>query len=237
MQPLVRTSPYIEPAGQIELGRKAGRVGVLPNSPACVTMQGIVPSPSRLQSARVALRRWAPRLIGLAGLCVFARVGAPLPVHAQSPSVEPERVEGKRQSGNTTQASGSEASSRDQSTDVEASPASQTRPPASAQRLARLDAVAPSPEPSPEPSPSPQPEERSADPDRETARSAQARPRGRTGPGGRKISLEDEFLIEGKLEKPSAYYILRRSTLDYDWARLDARFSPLVLESVQDPLF
>jgi len=56
--------------------------------------------------------------------------------------------------------------------------------------------------------------------------------------GGRKrMTLEDEFLIEGKLEKPSAFYILRRSSLEYDWARLDARFSPLVLESVQDPLF
>jgi hypothetical protein len=55
--------------------------------------------------------------------------------------------------------------------------------------------------------------------------------------GSKKISLEEEFLIEGKLEKPSAYYILRRSRADYDWARLDAKFLPLVLESVQDPLF
>lgn len=55
--------------------------------------------------------------------------------------------------------------------------------------------------------------------------------------GRKKMTLEDEFLIEGKLEKPSAFYILRRSSLEYDWARLDARFSPLVLESVQDPLF
>lgn len=61
------------------------------------------------------------------------------------------------------------------------------------------------------------------------------RKRGDT-PGGRTV-IEDEFLVEGKLEKPSAYYILRRSSLDYDWARLDAKFSPLVLESVQDPLF
>jgi hypothetical protein len=52
-----------------------------------------------------------------------------------------------------------------------------------------------------------------------------------------KTVIKDEFLVEGKLEKPSAYYILRRSSLDYDWARLDAKFSPLVLESVQDPLF
>lgn len=59
----------------------------------------------------------------------------------------------------------------------------------------------------------------------------------RSGSPGTRTVIEDEFLVEGKLEKPSAYYILRRSSLDYDWARLDAKFSPLVLESVQDPLF
>jgi hypothetical protein len=61
--------------------------------------------------------------------------------------------------------------------------------------------------------------------------------RDRRRPAGKRTVIEDEFLVEGKLEKPSAYYILRRSSLDYDWARLDAKFSPLVLESVQDPLF
>ena len=55
--------------------------------------------------------------------------------------------------------------------------------------------------------------------------------------GRKKISLEDDFLVEGQLEKPSAYYVFRRSAMDYDWARLDAQFTPLVLESVQDPLF
>ena len=70
-----------------------------------------------------------------------------------------------------------------------------------------------------------------------------ARPNGRSqaatnrSRGSKKISIEDDFLIEGKLEKPSAYYILRRSRAEYDWARLDAKFLPLVLESVQDPLF
>lgn len=53
----------------------------------------------------------------------------------------------------------------------------------------------------------------------------------------RKISLEEDFLVEGKREKPNAFYILRRSQTGYDWARLDAKFLPLVLESVQDPLF
>lgn len=61
--------------------------------------------------------------------------------------------------------------------------------------------------------------------------------RGDRRSGGKRTIIRDEFLVEGRLEKPSAYYLLRRSSLDYDWARLDAKFSPLVLESVQDPLF
>ncbi|HLT38851.1 MAG TPA: hypothetical protein VK034_21335 [Enhygromyxa sp.] len=55
--------------------------------------------------------------------------------------------------------------------------------------------------------------------------------------GSKRINLDDEFLVEGKLEKPSAFFVFKRSALDYDWARLDAQFTPLVLESVQDPLF
>lgn len=69
------------------------------------------------------------------------------------------------------------------------------------------------------------------------AKSAKA-PATTTNPGGKKvISLDDEFLVEGQLEKPSAFYVLRRSSTDYDWARLDATMTPLVLESVWDPLF
>lgn len=58
-----------------------------------------------------------------------------------------------------------------------------------------------------------------------------------TSSGSKRISLDDEFLVEGKLEKPSAFFVFKRSALEYDWARLDAQFTPLVLESVQDPLF
>ncbi|MEZ4426624.1 MAG: hypothetical protein R3A51_02900 [Nannocystaceae bacterium] len=58
-------------------------------------------------------------------------------------------------------------------------------------------------------------------------------------PGGKKVIQldDDEFEIFGKLEKPSAFYVLRRSSLEHDWARVDIRLTPLVLESVQDPLF
>lgn len=59
----------------------------------------------------------------------------------------------------------------------------------------------------------------------------------RTRQGRRRVAFDDDFLVEGRLEKPSAYYILRRSDAGYDWARMDAKFLPLVLESVQDPLF
>ena len=59
----------------------------------------------------------------------------------------------------------------------------------------------------------------------------------RSSAGTKRISLDDEFLVEGKLEKPSAFFVFKRSALDHDWARLNALFAPLVLESVQDPLF
>ena len=59
----------------------------------------------------------------------------------------------------------------------------------------------------------------------------------RSSSGRKKISLDDAFEVVGKLEKPSAFFVFKRTALDYDWARLDAQFAPLVLESVQDPLF
>lgn len=68
----------------------------------------------------------------------------------------------------------------------------------------------------------------------------QDRPRKTSGRknGKKVIELDDnEFEIFGKLEKPSAFYVLQRSSTDHDWSRIDAKFTPLVLESVQDPLF
>lgn len=75
------------------------------------------------------------------------------------------------------------------------------------------------------------------DPTPEGASEASASGTSRSSSGKKRISLDDEFLVEGKLEKPSAFFVFKRSAVDYDWARLDAQFTPLVLESVQDPLF
>ena len=72
----------------------------------------------------------------------------------------------------------------------------------------------------------------------EASSSEPAKPTSSTGgSGSKRINLDDDFLVEGKLEKPSAFFVFKRSALEYDWARLDAQFTPLVLESVQDPLF
>jgi hypothetical protein len=90
--------------------------------------------------------------------------------------------------------------------------------------------------PKPRPKPAPTPGADSSESERTGSTKRTAAPTRSRG-GSKKISIEDEFLIEGRLEKPSAYYILRRSRAEYDWARLDAKFLPLVLESVQDPLF
>jgi hypothetical protein len=75
-----------------------------------------------------------------------------------------------------------------------------------------------------------------------TAAKTDGKPDSKTGKttvkaGNKVIAVDEEFFVEGRLEKPSAFYVLRRSATDYDWARLDAVFTPLVLESVQDPLF
>ena len=56
------------------------------------------------------------------------------------------------------------------------------------------------------------------------------------GSDGR-ITLEEAFEVQGRLEKPSTYYVLRRTAVGRDWARLQAEFVPLVLESIDDPVF
>ena len=59
---------------------------------------------------------------------------------------------------------------------------------------------------------------------------------GKDGKSSGKVVIDNPFDVTAR-EKPSVFFLFQRSTMDYDWARLDARFSPLVLESVQDPLF
>ena len=49
------------------------------------------------------------------------------------------------------------------------------------------------------------------------------------------IELEDE-VIEGRIEKPEAFYILQPTNLNYEAAELEESFIPELLETVeQDP--
>jgi len=53
------------------------------------------------------------------------------------------------------------------------------------------------------------------------------------GTGGRKIyKIEGEIVIEGKIQKPEAFYVLQKSGINYDWHELRQEFVPKILDSV-----
>jgi hypothetical protein len=53
------------------------------------------------------------------------------------------------------------------------------------------------------------------------------------GAGGRKIyKIEGEIVIEGKIQKPEAFYVLQKSGINYDWHELKQEFVPKILDSV-----
>jgi len=53
------------------------------------------------------------------------------------------------------------------------------------------------------------------------------------GAGGKKVyKIEGEIVIEGKIQKPEAFYVLQKSSINYDWHELKQEFVPKILESV-----
>lgn len=53
------------------------------------------------------------------------------------------------------------------------------------------------------------------------------------GMGGRKIyKIEGAIVIEGKIQKPEAFYVLQKSNINYDWHELKQEFVPKILDSV-----
>jgi hypothetical protein len=53
------------------------------------------------------------------------------------------------------------------------------------------------------------------------------------GEGGKKVyRITTEFVIEGRIQKPNAFYVLQRQNINYDWANLKQDFLPRITESV-----
>ena len=58
------------------------------------------------------------------------------------------------------------------------------------------------------------------------------------GPGGKKVyKIKTDFVIEGKVPKPSVIYVLNASTINYEWENLKKEFLPKVLQSVEQSPF
>jgi len=53
------------------------------------------------------------------------------------------------------------------------------------------------------------------------------------GAGGKKVyRITEEIRIEGKIQKPEAFFFYQKSSINYDWQELKQDFVPRILESV-----
>ncbi len=58
------------------------------------------------------------------------------------------------------------------------------------------------------------------------------------GAGGKKVyRITTGFVIEGRIQKPNAFYVLERSQINYDWAALKKNFIPRILDAVKKSPF
>src|SRR4029079_11878872 len=52
------------------------------------------------------------------------------------------------------------------------------------------------------------------------------------GAGGKKVyRITEEIRIEGKIQKPEAFFFYQKSTINYDWQELKQDFIPKILDS------
>ena len=66
----------------------------------------------------------------------------------------------------------------------------------------------------------------------------QAKVKVERGAGGKKVyKIEGEIVIEGKIQKPEAFYVLQKSSINYDWHELKQEFVPKILDSVMKAPF
>lgn len=58
------------------------------------------------------------------------------------------------------------------------------------------------------------------------------------GAGGKKIyRITEDIRIEGKIQKPEAFFFYQKSSINYDWQELKQDFLPRILDSVNGAPF
>ena len=53
----------------------------------------------------------------------------------------------------------------------------------------------------------------------------------RTASGQKIFRITEGIVVEGKIQKPNAFYVLQRSSIDYDWESLKQDFLPKILQA------
>lgn len=53
----------------------------------------------------------------------------------------------------------------------------------------------------------------------------------RSATGQRVFRITEGIVVEGRLQKPNAFYVLQRSGIDYDWETLNQGFLPKIIQA------
>jgi hypothetical protein len=53
----------------------------------------------------------------------------------------------------------------------------------------------------------------------------------RSASGQKIFRITEGIVVEGRIQKPNAFYVLQRSSMDYDWESLKQDFLPKILDA------
>ncbi len=59
----------------------------------------------------------------------------------------------------------------------------------------------------------------------------------RSSSGQKIFRITEGIVVEGKIQKPNAFYVLQRSSMDYDWESLKQDFLPKIIEAASHSPF